>query len=398
MSFNFVVDRIVNGKAYPNLAVWQAEPYTQSWQEFVEHWPRTVPSELIEHCETFDYPYQLWTVDQDYPPNSYYLVSFGFFDFSVDYFGLMSDRVLADIRSGKLRVLFYYHEGDDPWDLFGRLFKLAMSYQLPVGSFKIVSGNTSAEYHNNKHLTYFPCHELLYWRRNYSTTATPINPDPRQKDFTVLSRTHKLWRATVMTDLHRNGLLDNSYWSYGTSTVADDVETLNPIETWPMNIDYAMEQFLQKAPYTCDQLNSEEHNDHALTVTEHYTNSYCNIVLETLYGDAIDKCSGAFLTEKTFKPIKHAQPFIIVGRSGTVQALKDLGYRTFDSVIDTSYDTYNNNAERWTRILQEIAKIKQANKHDWFARCRDDIEHNQNLFLSSKWHRLNTLSEKLQTI
>lgn len=399
MSFNFVVDRIVNGRAYPTLAQHQADPYTPEWQEFVQHWPYTVPCELIEHCKSFDFPYQLYTLDQAYPEDSFYLVGIGFFDFKVDYFELMSPAVIDALMTGKLRVLFYYHEGDNPNYILGRLDRLCRWRNLPLDCYRFVSGNVSA---NAEHLTkfaYFPCHELLYWRRNQATPALEIHKSTRQKDFTVLSRVHKWWRATAMTDLHRNGLLDNSYWSYSTAIEAEELKTANPIDVYQLNIEYTMQQFLSGAPYTCDQLTPTDHNNHALLVEEHYNNSYCNIVFETLYGDVLeDGVSGAFVTEKVFKAIKHGQPFIVVGRSGVLKLLKDLGYRTFDHVIDSTYDTIVNNTDRWRRIHHEIVKVKQADKQAWFEKCRADVEHNQQLFLSSKRDRLNTLFTQLNSL
>ena len=108
-----------------------------------------------------------------------------------------------------------------------------------------------------------------------------------------------------------------------------------------------------------------------------------------------DQSKGAFLTEKTFKPIKHGQPFVIVGASGSLQALRDLGYRTFDHVIDNSYDTEIDNTRRWQKIRQTLLDIQAQDSDTWFAKCLDDIYHNQQHFNNSKQPRLNTLYDKL---
>ena len=50
LEFNFVADRVVKGKIYPALAQHQAEPYTQSWRKFGQHWPGTGPIRLQEYC------------------------------------------------------------------------------------------------------------------------------------------------------------------------------------------------------------------------------------------------------------------------------------------------------------------------------------------------------------
>ena len=130
-----------------------------------------------------------------------------------------------------------------------------------------------------------------------------------------------------------------------------------------------------------------------MITTAHYTDSYCNIVLETHF-DA-DQSGGAFLTEKTFKAIKHGQPFVVVGCAGSLAALRKLGYRTFDHAIDNSYDAVIDNTQRWTAIKAAIIKLKSQDLHAWFESCRNDIEHNQQLFCSTKADRLNTLLERL---
>jgi hypothetical protein len=152
-------------------------------------------------------------------------------------------------------------------------------------------------------------------------------------------------------------------------------------------------RFLDHGPYRADDLTADEHNNHALTVEEHYTNSYCNIVFETVF-DA-DGSGGTFLTEKTFKPIKHGQPFVVVAPPGTLQVLRDLGYRTFDSVIDNTYDSIEDNTQRWIAVRGVIESIKSGNLDLFQHQCRADVEHNKQLFLSSKADRLNMLLRKL---
>jgi hypothetical protein len=387
---NFVADRVVRNKAYPALARWQAQPYTAEWREFVQHWPNTVPAELYEHFNTHGIKYKLSDLS-NLTSGAYYTVGLGFFNFDVDYFALMTEVVRRQLRREELTVLFYYHEGDNPFRIKDRLDELCQNHLLPPCCYRFVSGNTAAE--GIPGFAYFPDHELLYWHRNQAIPPTPVHTNRRLRDFTVLSRTHKWWRATAMTDLHRTGLLNNSYWSYRTDVTTDEAETDNPIEVDTLEIRTDINQFLSNGPYSCDALTHEQHNDHHLIETNHFTDSYCNIVLETHF-DA-DGSGGAFLTEKTFKAIKHGQPFVVVGCPGSLSALRELGYRTFDHVVDNSYDTIQNNTERWIAVRSVIAQLKSQDLHTWFESCRSDVEHNQQLFCSTKAHRLNTLLERI---
>ena len=381
LSFNFVADRIVNDKMYPALARWSATPYTPGWRLFAHHWPNTVPFELLEHCRTHNYPCSISTNGP-----GFYAIGIGFFNFDVDYFKLIPNWVFKNNT-----VLFYYHEGDNPYGIKQRLDELCIKHELPVNCYRFISGNTAAD--SIPGFIYFPDHELLYWHRNQCITPGPINLNTRPKEFTALSRTHKWWRATVMADMVRNKILINSHWSYCTDITLTESFVDNPIEVDSLLIKSDIDNFLAGAPYTCDSHTSDQHNDHSQIQLAHYTDAYCNIVLETHY-DA-DQSGGAFLTEKTFKPIKYGQPFVIVGAPGSLAALRKLGYRTFDHAIDNSYDLVQNNTLRWQQTLRTIQQIHQQDMNAWFQRCVDDIKHNQQLFLASKYTRLNSLLERL---
>jgi len=118
------------------------------------------------------------------------------------------------------------------------------------------------------------------------------------------------------------------------------------------------------------------------------------LVLET-HLDA-DQSDGVFLTEKTFKPIKNAQMFVILGPAGSIKQLKKMGYKTFDMVINHSYDNIKDNTLRWDAAMREAERlIVHEHLHSMYAESKADIRHNQELFLRSKSNRLNSLLHKV---
>jgi hypothetical protein len=388
MTLNLVADQIVKGRIYPALAQWEARPYTQSWREFGSHYPYTVPFRPQEYCEHHGVKINIYQANDDLPRNCYYPIGLGFFDFDIDYFGLIGAALCDRIRQGHLRVLFYYHEGDNPVRIKHRLDQLALHHRLTLDCYVFVSANSAAD--QLPGFVYFADFELWYWQRNHGQPPLVIHSEPRECEFTVLNRLHKSWRATAMADLHRNGMLNCSYWSYCETGALDNN---NPIEIDLIDgLKLATEQFLSHAPYVSDELGQTERNNHAATQSKYHVNSYCNIVMETHF-DA-DQSSGSFLTEKTFKPIKHGQLFFVAGPVGSLQALRDLGYCTFDSVLDNSYDQIENNTQRWTRLRASIQQARHR-LEDRFAAAINDIKHNQQLFQQLKTQRLNTLLEKI---
>lgn len=388
MKLNLVADKTLKGRIYPAFAQHEARPYTQGWREFGAHYPYTIPLRLQEYCDHHGVEISIHNID-NFPKGSYYPIGLGFFDFGIDYFALLPEKVFSAVFSNELKILFYYHEGDNPQRIKTHLDTLASVYKLDSNCYKFVSANTAAR--NIPGFVYFNDFELWYWQRNEHTPAYAIHNEPRKHDFTVLNRLHKSWRATAMADMHRHKLLDNSYWSY--CETGDIVDADNPIQIDQFaQLRYDTQKFLAGAPYFSDTLSMAERNNHSIQEPKYYKDAYCNIVMETHF-DA-DGSGGTFLTEKTFKPIKHGQLFFIAGPAGSLRLLRDMGYRTFDSVLDNSYDRIEDATQRWAKLLDAI---QQANHRiaERFEAARADIEHNQQLFVAKKTERLNILLEQL---
>jgi hypothetical protein len=193
-----------------------------------------------------------------------------------------------------------------------------------------------------------------------------------------------------MADLKYNGILDNSYWSYCETGEFVDAECAIRIDDIS-GLRTRTEKFLQSAPYVSDELDHDQRNDHGTLIPKYHANSYCNIVMETHFDIG---GSSTFLTEKTFKPIKHGQMFFVAGPAGSLQVLRDLGYRVFDSVLDNSYDLETDATQRWKSLIRSIY-FACLDLPQLFELCSADIDHNQQLFQANKKDRLNTLIKEI---
>jgi len=389
VELNLFAHTTINGKIYPALATWQARPYTLEWRKFGEHYPYTIPLRIQEYCDHHGVKINIYTVNDQLPPNTYYPIALGFFDFSIDYFSLMSAEIRKKLRHEQLQILFCYHEGDNPERIKQRLDQLAEDHLMPSNCYRFISANTAAV--NLPGFVYFTDFELWYYQRNSNVPAATIHTDKREHEFTVLNRLHKSWRVAAMANLKHLGVLNQSYWSYCESGEFRDDEC--PIEIDSIvGLRSNITEFLKAAPYFSDTLTNDERNNHSILEPKYHTDSYCNIVMETHF-DA-DQSGGVFLTEKTFKPVKHGQMFFIAGPAGSLQLLRDLGYRVFDSILDNSYDLETDHTRRWIALTKAI---KSAHNHlpQLFEQCRADIKHNQRLFCAKKTDRLNTLLTKL---
>lgn len=381
-------DRLMRpGIGYPNLAQHQAQPFTPEWRQFDQHWPRTVPLRLLMYTNN----YRVYEVGDDVA-DAWYPIGIGWFDFELDYFAEMSEAARSRVRERRLRVLFYYHEGDNPARIKQRLDQLAEFHGLEADCYRFVSANTQAD--NIKNFIYFPDHEFFFRYVNREQPMPTLLRRAPSLDFTVLNRTHKWWRASLVSDLEAQGLLNNSLWSYNTAAQsAIDDENDNPIELdsvpgWRERV----HKFVAQTPKTCDQFNADQHNDHHVVNQDLYRLTRCQLVFETHFD--VDQSGGAFLTEKTFKAIKFGQPFVIVGGPGSLRALREAGYRTFDSVIDPSYDDILNNTQRWHAIANILYNLVNSG-NQWWHFCQGDVAHNQKMFESRSAEPVNTLIEEI---
>ena len=99
-----------------------------------------------------------------------------------------------------------------------------------------------------------------------------------------------------------------------------------------------------------------------------------------------DTGDGPCTTAKTFKAIKQKRPFILtMGKTGgDLTSLKNLGFETFDSVWDESYDNYGFE-KRLDHISDLCYNLSNENITDLYNKTVDICEHNYNVLMNTDW-------------
>jgi len=93
-----------------------------------------------------------------------------------------------------------------------------------------------------------------------------------------------------------------------------------------------------------------------------YNTSACSIVFET-YSDN----SYTFFTEKIVKPILTQRLFMVVAGQHYLKNLRRLGFKTFDGIIDESYDAEPDLRKRLSKIIVEMRKLLSRPQLEIFA-------------------------------
>ena len=108
-----------------------------------------------------------------------------------------------------------------------------------------------------------------------------------------------------------------------------------------------------------------------------FLDTYISIVTETSFYIDND-----FISEKIWKPLYQFHPFIVVGRPHLLKYLKEIGFKTFDWLIDETYDTIEDNDIRMNAIITEIKRINKLSIFEIEAIIKQNfniLEHNHNL-------------------
>ena len=330
------------------------------------------------------------------PMGAWYPMVLGWFDFSTDYFALISTDAYTRIKQKQIKLIFTYHEGDNPARIRNRLEELCKDHNIDSSLVWLISGNSMASQVPNT--VYWPELEFMYWRTVDLNAGTAFHLNPRPKHFTALCRIDKLWRSVFMSDLWANNLHHSGHFSYNQFQLGSEDNYFDCAldNEYLAGKQSQVDRFISAGPFKADDLNADQHNNYAANMDDFYGTSYFNVVLETMID--VDNSNGVFVTEKTFKPIFNNQFFIEVAAANTLSHLHELGYKTFSSQIDESYDAIVDNQQRFECVL-ELAK-NLANKplnelHQLYANLQTEICHNSTIFKKGMQHRLHAVVDRI---
>ncbi len=132
-------------------------------------------------------------------------------------------------------------------------------------------------------------------------------------------------------------------------------------------------------------IDSEDTNGYASAdIPRCINNSFWHIVTETVF--YYDKLH---LPEKIFKPIVMKQPFMLIAAPGNLAYLKSYGFKTFDSIIDESYDTIPNPDSRLEAVVDQLSwycNLPSSKKLDVIKAIEPIVEYNFHWFFNEFKH------------
>lgn len=93
-----------------------------------------------------------------------------------------------------------------------------------------------------------------------------------------------------------------------------------------------------------------------------------------------------FYTEKTAKPILGKRIFVSFTGQNFLKNLRNIGFQTFDSIIDESYDSEPDDQKRFTKAFEQIEFLLNCDQETIIKKSIPIVEHNYTLITKNDWN------------
>lgn len=134
--------------------------------------------------------------------------------------------------------------------------------------------------------------------------------------------------------------------------------------------------------YTVSKVNYHNHN---VSISQIIPISIYNKTAYTLVAETNFSNHYSFYTEKIVKPILAKRLFLVASGQYYLKNIRQLGFKTFDSIVDESYDDIADHTKRFDMVMEQMQYLINCSQEDILDKIKPITEHNQQLMLSQKW-------------
>jgi hypothetical protein len=224
-------------------------------------------------------------------------------------------------------------------------------------------------------------------RRAISQSSRIYETQHKPYKFLFLNGLNRSHRKYLLERFRLDGLLDQSLWTNLENREGSPAEivlqhqgqdlmlTSTKIKTLPEK--YEVDRYRQQLNKTFNsksikkELFNQEWGEIYIEPAP-YIDTYFSVVTETVFGYPY-----SFRTEKIWKPIAMAHPWIAVANAGYYRDMRNLGFQTFGHVIDESFDSIEDSQKRIERIAQVVQDLCQQDLAAFLKECYNVCKYNQ---------------------
>ena len=285
----------------------------------------------------------------------------------------------------------FENSAEGSWTLISQLQAMGLDDLVLAKKLLLISGGDMAtDYPHIKYEHFISCivdydENIDAMRHIDSIFDTPQKPHT----FLFLNGRSRAHRKYLWHQFNKLGLLDQALWTMLDSRpagyrhfklVEDNINILangTPLKWLPTK--YEIDQFhnpkITVGPGEQSNIKFDLFNNiwgEIYLNPAPYRDTYFSVVTETVY-----EYPYTFCTEKIAKPLAQGHPWIVAANQGFYRDVRNMGFKTFDGIIDESFDQIDNHQQRMDRIIQVVGDLCQQDLPAFLAACKPVCKYNQ---------------------
>jgi hypothetical protein len=267
-----------------------------------------------------------------------------FLNTSKTFFDNINKNILSKIQNDSKLVIIMSDEGDVNQFDVSILELLLKKYNIPTHNFYFI--------HN---IFEFPkCNFNQLYLNSHLINAIKVSNNILNKNHNQIYKFHfpirrfRKHRIKLLEELFidDNTFIENNLVSFDVNFLDNKNQITNLNSQFKTHISR-----IQKKVIDIEDFSIMGHN---IGLSNTYEKSCITILTETMFYEDYN-----YLSEKIWKPLMHQHPFILLGRPYALKSLHKLGFKTFNSIIDESYDNELDDTIRFNMVLNEIFKLNR---------------------------------------
>jgi hypothetical protein len=305
-----------------------------------------------------------------------------------NFFDLIPDKIIKDVNNDKGKIIINYsHEGWVSNFLLKQMYLGAKNAGIKLNNIILILNDYNLEKKLEIFKDKFDIEEyptVINYSYYLTTSAKHLynkyNKIINKNIHFELIKPYKFLCLNRRLDVHRVVLLSEilteiqncALISFDKQLITNEIDTLFMKRP---DVEIKFNNLPNKI--IADREDIKNTNGYAHENENLFLDSYISIVTETSFYIDND-----FISEKIWKPLYQFHPLIVVGRPHLLKYLREIGFKTFDWLIDETYDTIDDNDLRMEAIIKEIKKLNELSLEEIQTIIKenfDKLEHNHNM-------------------
>ena len=238
-------------------------------------------------------------------------------------------------------------------------------------------------------INYYLNRSSRYFQHNLKSNDVSqiLNYEEKKYHFLSFNQYPHHHRVKIISEIHKNNIIDKFLISYNPKFydtlggVRYDYE--NQLKDLGYIDDYKL--FISLEEKKVDFETNFKISGYGFEDIRPYKESAMSLISDTIFF----KPQG-FVSEKVFKPIMYLQPFLVAGPPHYLKDIRDMGFKTFNGLIDESYDEELDDKVRLEKVIGEIIRLSNLPIEELKYKLRESEEtliYNQMKLLSFDYEK-----------